>query len=93
MPGKSRYGRGKHPHHSKKSKAIKRQASAPLQQPADAAPKPAAPVKAEPASKPTAPLDAATMTRHLYIVDELKKIGILAGIIIVILIVLAIVLG
>ncbi len=93
MPGKSRHGKGKHPHHSKKRRAIRRQASAPLQQPASVAPKPAASAKAEPAPKPAAMTDTATMPRNLYIIDELKRIGILAGIIIVILIVLAIVLG
>jgi hypothetical protein len=93
MPGKSRHGRGKRPHHSKKSKAIRRQVNAPLQQPADVAPKPVAPVKAESVPKPAAPPDAAVMPRNPYVVEELKRIGILAGIIIVALIMLAIILG
>lgn len=91
MPGKSRHGKGKHPHRSKKSKAIKRQASTYLQQQATAeAPEHAAPVRTEPAPKAASP--AVTTPRYPYVAGELKRIGILAGIIIVILIVLSIVL-
>jgi len=53
-----------------------------------AAPKVAAP----PASVPT-PLATLTAVRHPYIVTELRRIGILAGIMLVILVVLALVLS
>jgi len=91
MPGKSRHGKGKHPHHSKKSKAIRRQAGISLQQQATSvAPKPAAPVESPPAPK----AEAAIITpRYPYVAGELKRIGILAGIMIVLLIVLSIVLS
>ncbi len=93
MPGKSRHGKGKHPHHSKKSKAIRRQTTMPSQQQATAvAPEPTAPVKAPPAPKAAAASAAVTAPRYPYVVGELKRIGILAGIIIVVLIVLSIVL-
>ncbi len=94
MPDKSRHGKGKHPRHSKKSKALIRQVNAPLQQQqTDVTPKPAAPVEVEPAPKTAAPPEAAIMLRYPYVVGELKRIGILAGIVIVALIVLSIVLG
>ena len=92
MPGKSRHGKGKHPHHSKKSKAIKRQAGNLLQQQATAVtPKPAAPAEVSPAPKAAAPA-AVTAPRYPYVTGELKRTGILAGIVIVVLIVLSIVL-
>jgi len=94
MPGKSRHGKGKHPHHSKKSKAIERQAGNLLQQQATAvAPKPAASAEASPAPKAAAATAAVTTPRYPYVAGELKRIGILAGIFIVILIVLSIVLS
>lgn len=94
MPGKSRHGKGKHPHHSKKSKAIKRQAGNLLQQQATAVtPKPAAPVEAPPAPKAAAAPAAVTTPRYPYVTGELKRTGILAGIVIVVLIVLSIVLS
>lgn len=92
MPGKSRHGKGKHPHHSRKSKAIKRQAGISLQQQATAvAPEPAAPARTTPAPEAAASA-AVTAPRYPYVTGELKRIGILAGIIIVILIVLSVVL-
>ena len=94
MPGKSRHSRGKHPHHSKKSKAIRRQVSTPVQSPADKTPGPVAPARVEPAPRTAAPAEAAAaMPRYTYVVQELKRIGIIAGIIIVALIVLSVVLS
>ncbi len=94
MPVKPRHGKGKHPHHSKKSKALRRQVNTPLQQqPTDVTPKPAAPARVEPAPKTVATPEAAAALRHPYVIEELKRIGILAGIVIVALIVLSIVLG
>jgi hypothetical protein len=93
MPAKSRRGKGKHPHLSKKKKAMIRQVSTPLQQQAaTVAPKPAVSVKAPAAPKPDATPEVATAIRYPYVAEELKRIGILAGIVIVILIVLSIVL-
>ena len=95
MPGKSRYDRGKHPSQSKKSKAKQRSTTAVVQQQAKVqthkptvstgVPVPSASVKTTPTISSAA--------RHPYITAELKRIGILAGIILVILIVLALVLS
>jgi hypothetical protein len=97
MPGKSRHSKGKHPHYSKRSKALRRQATATaatqatagmpesLQQAASAA---TAPVpKAASSTAKTAEI------QYPYITSELRRIAILAGIIIVILVVLSIVLS
>ena len=93
MPDKSRHVKGKHPHHSKKSKAMMRQSGTPLPQQASAvAPKPAESVKAPSVPKAGATSEAVTPLRYPYVTGELKRIGILAGIIIVVLIVLSIVL-
>jgi hypothetical protein len=96
MPGKSRHKKSKHPHHSRKSKAILRQGILASQKtPADV-PKPATPVAAPIAPKEattlaTAPAIARTPT-YPYITTELRRIGILAGIILIILIVLSVIL-
>ena len=92
MPGKSRHGKGKHHQHSKKIRA--RHHVPMVSQPAVAGtPQPAATISAPPPSRaPT----AATIPRaiqHPYITAELRNIGILTGIILVILIVLALVLS
>jgi hypothetical protein len=91
MPGKSRHGKGKHPHHSKKSKAIQRRQAGILQPQPDS-------VTAMPTAAVQAPVPTATATpkartaQYPYITSELRRIGILAGIILVILIVLSVVL-
>jgi hypothetical protein len=93
MPGKSRHARGKHPHHSKKSKIKKRQAMSFPQPVAAEAPKqPAAVEKSSPAAV-TAPPAKVKIMQYPYITGELRRIGILAGIILVILIVLALVIS
>ena len=93
MSGKSRHGKGKHPHHSKKSKAIMRQTSAAKHQPAAVvAPKPVEPVKTPTAPKADVKTEVTAALRYPYVTGELKRTGILAGIIIVVLIVLSIVL-
>jgi len=94
MPGKSRHDKRKHPHHSKKSRVIQRQGAMPLQQQAVAeTPQPAATISRPPLSRaPTSPT-ASRVAQHPYITTELRRISILAGIIIVILIVLALVLS
>jgi hypothetical protein len=100
MPGKAKR-KGKHPQ-SKKSKAILRQGAAPRAAVTGTAPAPGArppaaegterPVAARPVvrAKPAADVTASA-ERYPFFVAELKRIGILAGIIIVILVVLSIV--
>ncbi len=57
-----------------------------------AAPKPEVTARAQPTPKPAATPAVVTTQQHRYVTAELKRIGILAGITIVILIVLSIVL-
>jgi hypothetical protein len=93
MPGKSRHSKGKHPHHSKKSRARQRYGVMPVTPPAAETPRPAATVTMPSApSKPT-PAAKSRIAEYPYITTELRRIGILAGIILVILIVLALVLS
>ena len=97
MPGKSKHGRGKHPQHSRKNKIRQQQAmgtDVPQQVAAGVAQPAAAPVRPGVAPKPKA-ASAATTTVTVdptYIVSELKRIGILTGILIIILIILSLVL-
>ena len=94
MPGKSRHGKGKHAHHSKKSKAKQRYGTITPQQYAVAdTTMPAATTGIPPsASAPTAP-KTLKVAQYPYITTELRRIGILAGIILVILIVLTLILS
>ena len=95
MPGKSRHGRGKHPSRSKRKKGKQRFSAAVIQQQAVAeTPKPVAPprVAAPSASAPT-PMPVLTAVRHPYILAELRRISILAGVILAILVVLVLVLS
>jgi hypothetical protein len=89
MPGKSRHGRGKHS--SRKSKTMMRQGTAPPQSQASAAapesPRPA--VTAVPAPRAAAAGKANVVT-YPFIASELRRIAVLAGIVIVILVVLSI---
>jgi hypothetical protein len=91
MPAKSKHGKGKHPRHSRKSKAIQRQAAPAVKQevqagtaipPVAADATPALKAKAEPAKTKT--------IQNPFIVSELRNIGILAGIILVVLVLLAV---
>ena len=89
MPGKLRHGKGKHPYHSKKSRA-KRHGAMPLPQQGVAdTPQPAAAIRTPPSSGVSASPAKSRTLQYPYITAELRRIGILAGIIIVILIVLA----
>jgi hypothetical protein len=94
MPGKSRHGKGKH--YSKKSKVLRRQGTA-AATPQATASMTEIPKQATPATAPlvkTAAASAKTAANlYPYITSELRRIAILAGIIIVILIVLSIVLS
>ena len=90
MPGKSRRGRGKHSARSKKRQGTL--ARVVQQRVASETYEPAAPVV--PASSPSVPTPITTPTgaRYPYIITELRRIGILAGIMLAILVVLALVL-
>jgi hypothetical protein len=94
MPGKSRHGKGKHYHYSKKGKAIQRQAAgtAPAAPSMNATPKPPVPAAAPLQPRVTAVQARAAENPYPYITSELKRIAVLAGIIIVILVILSIVL-
>lgn len=95
MPRKSRHGKGKYSFQSKRNKgkqhpsatAAQQQVVAPTNKPI-APSKPSAPHVSVPTSRATL-----TTAQYPYIVAELRGIGILAGIILVILIVLALVLS
>jgi hypothetical protein len=94
MPGKSKHGKGKHQYRGKKGRAKYRHATMAPNQPvvADTA-APAATTGIPPsASMPTSP-KSLRVVQYPYITGELRRIGILAGIILVILIVLALVLS
>ena len=98
MPGKSQ--RGKAGHQSKKSKARQRAVTMPVQQQAVARPhEPAAadnipaPVEKVRHTEKVRAAAASGTVRYPYVIAELKRIGILAGIILVILVVFAIVLS
>ena len=89
MSGKSRHKKGKRSFQSKKGK-ISGSSSAIVtpQQPVSQIRKPVAPSVSAPASMP-----AQTTVQYPYILTELRRIGILAGIMLVILSVLAVVLS
>ena len=90
MASKSRRGRGKHSLQSKKRKRKQISAVMATQQPVSQTYKPAAPSKvAVPSVKEPTP----TVARHPHIITELRRIGILAGIMLTILVVLALVLS
>ena len=95
MSGKSRHGKGSHHLRSKKSKA-KQRSIASVAQPQVVArtPESAVPASASATSvKVPAPSAAPKTVRYPYITVELRRIGILGGILLVILIVLALVLS
>ena len=94
MPGKSRHAKGKHAHHSKKSKTKQRQATMSIRQniTAEVPEQNIAVVKSPHTAVTTSPAKAKAML-YPYITGELRRISILTGIILVILIVLALVLS
>jgi len=98
MPGKSRHSKGKHSHSSKKSKALQRQGTtAAMPHATGTTPemqKQVAILATSPGLKAATATPAKTATnQYPYITSELRRIAILAGIIIVILIVLSITLS
>jgi len=95
MPGKSRHGRRKHSFQGKKKKGRRSPPGVVAQRQADVQiDKPVAPpiVAAPSASVPT-PMPVLTSVRHPYILTELRRIGILAGVMLAILVVLVLVLS
>ena len=95
MPGKSRRRRGKHSFQSKKKKGRPYRPAIVAQQPAVAQ-------THEPVSSPSVPLPSASVPSPVvkpaaiwypYIATELRTIGILAGIMLIVLVVLALVLS
>ena len=93
MPGKSRRSKGRPPHHSKKSRARLHSSAIPVTLSTAGTPEPAAAVTLPPASSKSTPMVKPKTAQHPYIAAELRVIGILAGIILIILIVLALVLS
>ena len=96
MPGKSRHGKGKHPHRSKKSKAIQRQETRASQRNAALDTRPiaaATDIDKTATPKPTVTSEKTKTIQYPFIAGELRRIGILAGIILIILIILALVLS
>ena len=95
MPDKSPHGKGKHHPQSKKSKAKQRYAATVSQPQAT----PQIPEPSPPAGKPAPPTKVATpkatapVIQYPYITAELRRTGILAGVILVILVVLALVIS
>jgi len=95
MPGKSRRGKGKHPVRGKRRRSGRGSLATATQQPPVSQTYEPVSQPEVPAPSPTAPTPAATVTtaRYPYIITELRRIGILAGITLVILVVLALVLS
>ena len=95
MPSKSRHGKGKHLSRSKKGKGKQRfSATVTQQQPVTKTPKPVAPPKVvTPSASAPTPTSVLTPVRHPYILTELRRIGILAGVMLAILVVLVLVLS
>jgi hypothetical protein len=92
MPGKSKHSRGKHPHRNKIRQHP--QGTGIQQQAAQESPKPAAVparVSSSPGPKANTPATTMTVIEQSYVVGDIKRIGILTGIIIVVLIILAII--
>ncbi len=89
MPGKSRHGKRKRSFQSKKGKGRRSSPSiVTQQQPVPQTYKPVAPSVSAPA-----PMPAQTATQYPHTLTELRRIGILAGIMLAILVVLALVLS
>lgn len=95
MPGKLRHVKGKHPPQSKKRREKQRsQTTVAHQQVAAQISKPATHTgMAAPSASVPATSTAPPIARYPYITTELRRIGILAGIILALLIVLALILS
>ncbi len=89
MPGKSKHGKRKHFRPSKKSKSILRQDTAVKPMPvATAAARPAAPAQVVPIIKAAPPRTSIKTDQYAYVPGDLRRIGLLSLIIIVILFIL-----
>jgi hypothetical protein len=95
MPGKARHSKGKHPARSKRRRSGRGSLATTAQQPLVSQTYEPAPKSEVLAPSPSMPSPAATVitARYPYIVTELRRIGILAGVTLVILVVLALVLS
>lgn len=92
MPGKSRRGRSKRSSQTKKGKGSLARAA--QQQPISQTREPVSrPDVAAPSTSVSTPIAALSATRNPHIITELRTIGILAGVILTILVVLALVLS
>jgi hypothetical protein len=97
MPGKSKHGRGKHPHRNKIRHRPQGTGQPPMQAAQTSAQPPAQPVNAParvsntPKAKTAASMTAMAAMEQSHVVGDLKRIGILTGITIVILIILALI--
>ncbi len=95
MTGKSRHDRRKHSFQGKKKKGRRSPPGVVVQQQTDIQiDKPVAPPSvAVPSVRTPAPMPVLTAVRHPYILTELRRIGILAGVMLAILVVLVLVLS
>ena len=95
MPGKSRHGKRKHSFQGKKKKGRRSPSDIVVQRQADIQiDKPVTPPRmVTPSASAPTPMPVLTAVRYPYILTELRRIGILAGIMLVILVVLALVLS
>ena len=102
MPGKSRHTKGKRPSQTKKGKSKRRADLERQSSLATAAQQPAVAETYQPVSQPGAPapqtsrptpMATLTAARYPFIATELRRIGILAGIMLAVLIVLALALS
>ncbi len=95
MPGKSRHGRRKHSFQGKKKKGRRGPPGVVTQRQADIQiDKPVAPPRVvAPSARAPTPMPVLTAIRYPYILTELRRIGILAGIMLAILVVLVLVLS
>lgn len=92
MPGKSKHGRGKHPHRNKVRQQP--QGTGLEQQAGQVSPKLAAVparVGSPPGTRAAATITAMAAMEQSHVVGDIKRIGILTGITIVVLIILAII--
>jgi hypothetical protein len=93
MPSKSKHGKGKHPHRSKKSKAIQRQSAIRVRHDIEQTPETLIVTEKPTIARTSNIVEKTITTEYPFITYELRRIGILAGIILVILIVLAVILS
>jgi hypothetical protein len=99
MP-KSRRGKSKHYHYSKKSKALRRQGMpetgatvSPAAPDMPETPRAVAPAAAPPVTKAAAPAAKVAASPDPYLISEIRRIAILVGIVVVVLVVLSVVLS